>query len=226
MQKEVHIAFLDTFYSLSSNDESERSIAASSLLHHVFFACHKESSTFNKENEEERFDTLLKDGNYALQRLVQGLYSGRASARQGYASCLASFLKLAFYSRPPQTHSDKVWIHCFMGQAPISNKLELSPNEYIREKLRGDAQYNDTSSDGKRMNKKGKKGSEERDYLFGKLFGILAVVRSGILRLDMSISQVSSALNILANYKATWIVLALNNCFSYLHPPDHKKLHL
>ena len=74
--------FMDTFYSLSSNDASERNLAAASLLEHIF--------SFQGKNIDDASGSV-KDGCYALTRLLKGLCSGRASARQGFASCLSSF---------------------------------------------------------------------------------------------------------------------------------------
>ena len=84
-QNNTLIPFMDTFYSLSSNDPSERSIAASSLLSYLFL------SSSSAGSEDVDIDSIVKDGFYALTRLLKGLCSGRASARQGFASCLATF---------------------------------------------------------------------------------------------------------------------------------------
>ena len=72
--------FLDSFYGLSSEDPRERSRAAHTMLQHCLLG--QEANT--------------KDASYALRRILNGLCSGRAAARQGNASALASFLKLAF----------------------------------------------------------------------------------------------------------------------------------
>ena len=184
MQKENYIPFLDTFYALSSNDESQRSFAASSLLHHIFVAPNSASSTLDVDETGNLFDSVLKDGCYALKRLMQGLCSGRASARQGYASCFSTFLKMAFNLMPSKTLSkeNKAWIYHLMEHMVVSGKVDQSPNGFIRGKLLEYCHSKDLSTDKKG---KGKKGSEERDYLFGKLFGILAVVRSCTLRIDI-----------------------------------------
>lgn len=193
MQEENYIPFLDTFYSLSSDDELKRSFAASSLLHHVFLATENASTTLDEDDAKKLFDAVVKDGCYALKRLLQGLCSGRASARQGYASCFSSFLKMAFNLMPPKTLStdkNQAWVFYFMEQ--MGSKANQSPNEFVRERLLECTHSKDIFMDKKGI-KKGRKGSDERDYLFGKLFGILAVVRSSVLRSDIekNINQVS-----------------------------------
>jgi hypothetical protein len=72
--------FLDSFYGISSPDASDRAQAGRVMLHHCLTGP----------------DANSKDASYALKRLMNGLCSGRAAARQGNASALASFLKIAF----------------------------------------------------------------------------------------------------------------------------------
>ncbi|KAL3896264.1 MAG: hypothetical protein SGARI_007219, partial [Bacillariaceae sp.] len=72
--------FMDSFYGLSSSNPAERSQAAQVMLMHCLLG-----PTAN-----------AKDATYALRRLLNGLCSGRAAARQGNASALASFLKIGF----------------------------------------------------------------------------------------------------------------------------------
>lgn len=137
-------AFMDNFYGLSSSDPSERAQAAHAILHHCLIG--SEANT--------------KDAAYALKRLLNGLCSGRAASRQGNASALASFLKVA------------------LAGGQLKEIQQEDSNEdpilgYVRHRL---IKATDPStSQGKR------KGSEERDYQFGRLFGILSVARSGIL---------------------------------------------
>ncbi|KAL3914195.1 MAG: hypothetical protein SGILL_006197, partial [Bacillariaceae sp.] len=111
------------------------------------------------------------DATYGLRRLLNGLCSGRAAARQGNASALASFLKIGF-------RMDKI--------DEIRNEAALKSDDnegdeksgvmYIRDRL---LSATDPSQIAGR-----KKGSEERDYQFGRLFGILSIVRSSILNPD------------------------------------------
>eukprot|EP00536_Pseudo-nitzschia_multiseries_P001193 jgi/Psemu1/180397/e_gw1.14.222.1 len=161
----VENAFLDSFYGLSAADPKDRSRAAQVMLQHCLLGDSANS----------------KDASYAFRRLLNGLCSGRAAARQGNASALASFLKIAF-------HLEK------MGE--VKKETEKSSNDgadsllsYVRERLI-------TATDPQRTDGK-KKGSEERDYQFGRLFGIHGVVRSGILLLpgdDDEVKEVASAL--------------------------------
>ncbi len=176
------IPFMDTFYSLSSNDNQERSVAGSSLLHHLFLSIDadlkRSDDKTDAEKYQKRFDALIKDGCYAFTRLLNGLCSGRASARQGYASCLSSFLKLSFQLGPPKDlyPDGSCWMEHFMQHMDESKDKNMTPLEFVRKQL-----LDHTSSQKKGHSKREKKGSEERDYVFGKLFGILAVARSGIL---------------------------------------------
>mmetsp|Transcript_26163 Transcript_26163/g.39211 ORF Transcript_26163/g.39211 Transcript_26163/m.39211 type:complete len:1332 (-) Transcript_26163:224-4219(-) len=175
------IPFMDTFYSLSSNDHQERNVAGSSLIHHLFLstgADFKINDKLDKEKYQGRFDAIIKDGCYALTRLLNGLCSGRASARQGYASCLSSFLKLSFQMGPPDDlyPGGSCWMDHFMQHMNKSKDQNTTPLEFVRKQL-----LNLTSPETKGHTKLEKKGSEDRDYIFGKLFGILAVARSGIL---------------------------------------------
>jgi DNA polymerase phi len=166
-EKEM-MPFMDTFYSLASNDPSERNFAASSLIHHVF------------SSEEDAFEVTVKDGSYAMTRLLMGMCSGRASARQGMASCLATFFRISFETGP-EDGSGRRWIHCFMEH--MEAKEKESPLTFVRRKL-----IESTSLEapkGKTIMKKSR--ADERDAHFGRLFGILVIARSGILN-DKSIS--------------------------------------
>eukprot|EP00978_Attheya_sp_CCMP212_P008923 scaffold21053_cov42-Attheya_sp.AAC.1 len=158
------IPFLDTFYALASADATERTTAARSLLLH----CFPPLSGVN-----------AKDAAYAFKRLLNGLCSGRASARQGYASTLASFLKFAL----PATKKSS---SCPMDEirreiSGTDEEPESSTTMFVRTQL-----LSITNSPAQQDTKIGgrKKGSEERDYQFGRLFGILAIVRSGTLQVD------------------------------------------
>ena len=71
------LPFLDAFYSLSDENPLVRARAGHSIVRHCF---HTPDGV------------IAKDATYALGRLLDGLCSGRACARQGFAGCLASFL--------------------------------------------------------------------------------------------------------------------------------------
>jgi len=139
--------FMDAFYGLSSSNPAERAQSANVVLHHSLIGP----------------DANLKDSAYALRRLLNGLCSGRAASRQGNASALASFLKVALEGGQLEE---------IKSQDEKKDETE-SLLEYVRQRL---LKATDPSSlQGK------KKGSEERDYHFGRLFGILSIARSGIL---------------------------------------------
>jgi len=123
--------FLDTFYGITDSSAKKRAQAASDMLLYV------------KEGTE--------DAKYALKRLLNGLCSGRASARQGNAAALVSFLKAV------QDSLDDI-----VGD-------ELPPTECLRERLISVTDIADC-----------KKASDERDHQFGRLFGILSFIKSGL----------------------------------------------
>ena len=158
--------FMDTFYSLASNEAKERSFAASSMIKYLFY---------KSEWEETSIDATVKDGSYALTRLMNGLCSGRGSARQGFASCLTTFLKCAF-KMGPENESKERWIDMFVADAGVDTGAE----EFVRNKLKECTNLEGGPAKGKKNTGK-KSRSDERDYRFGRLFGILAIVRSGAL---------------------------------------------
>lgn len=140
------LQFLDTFYGLASSSPAERAQSAHALLNHCLLGPSANSS----------------DAAYAFRRLMNGLCSGRAAARQGYASTLTSFLKIA----------SKTGALKQLQEEDIDSNDESVLN-FVRKQLIKATDPNEIS--GK------KKGSEERDHHFGRLFGILSVVRSGVL---------------------------------------------
>ena len=173
----IPIPFLDTFYALSAENANERAAAAHCLIRHCFPA---------------DSPVQTKDAAYALRRLLSGLCSGRAGARQGYASALSSFLKVAFAT---SGGGELPSIHVIQKEMSISDKCggddddngdamddedassgEDHPAEFVRKLLLAQ-----TTPRSVRGQKAATKGSEERDYIFGRLFGIMAVVRSGTL---------------------------------------------
>ena len=175
------LPFMDAFYSLSSNKPDERSFAANSILNHVFMS----------ENSATNIDAIVQDGDYALTRLFLGLCSGRASARQGYASCLATFIKLAF-QRSPDTNDTicTCWMERFLDYAKKNSKVssDINTSQYLRNQLLFHTSMSSSSSTQK--NNKGARGQEDRDYKFGRLFGILAIARSGSLSIGTNDNEV------------------------------------
>jgi hypothetical protein len=151
--KEAGVPFLDSFYGLSSSNGQERAQSSNALLHYCLIGP----------------DANTKDATYALRRLLNGLCSGRAAARQGNASALAAFLKVAFQQGV---------ILDIQRESLKEGEEETSALTFVRRRLLAATQPGIGEGQGKR------KGSEDRDYHFGRLFGILGVLRSGALSLS------------------------------------------
>ncbi|GKY99995.1 hypothetical protein MPSEU_000953000 [Mayamaea pseudoterrestris] len=139
-------AFFDSFYGLSSSDPRERSQAAKEMLMHCLIGP----------------SANVKDASYALKRLLNGICSGRAAARQGNASGLAMFLKVALAQGTLKE---------IQSNSTDAEEKQMTLLAFVRHKLLLATE----PSVGTR------KGSEDRDYKFGRLFGILGVVKSGVL---------------------------------------------
>mmetsp|Transcript_7497 Transcript_7497/g.16230 ORF Transcript_7497/g.16230 Transcript_7497/m.16230 type:complete len:1444 (-) Transcript_7497:183-4514(-) len=180
--KEI-IPFMDTFYLLSSEESpEERSIAARDLIRHCFLS----GEGINH-----------KDAAYALTRLMNGLCTGRAASRQGFASCLSSFLRVANSSS--LNKGDVSAMDEILKDDDDAKKLkdgmegdDAHHATIVRQKLLATTEFLASEGNNDNNNNKGQpknrsvgkpKGIEERDHVFGRLFGILAVVRSGILGL-------------------------------------------
>jgi len=194
------LPFMDTFYALSSDDPYERSLAASALLRHLFSkgnfkqksSKNDDTNNTNNNNNNDRKVALIQDGHYAFTRLLKGLCSGRAGARQGYASCLATFLELSCTLCPigddddtkETTATTKCWMEYYMENESASGggggRADVSPCEFVRKQLMKHT-VESAPVDNKGGKRKGSGGAEERDRMYGKLFGILAVVKSGTL---------------------------------------------
>ena len=179
--KKEKIPFLDTFWSLAEEDPAVRARAGKDLIVHCFPFAEKTSS-------DDENNLNAKDAAYALRRLLDGLCSGRASARQGFASCLSSFLAAA-QSKPGRSRN-----------AMESTMTEFQENRKESENTKDETVQEPTSfhvwlrwmllestdstaaKDSQQKNRGRKKPSEERDCAFGRLFGILAIIRSGVLQ--------------------------------------------
>jgi DNA polymerase phi len=111
-------------------------------------------------------DANAKDASYALKRLLNGLCSGRAASRQGMASTLSTFLKYAFRLNRMEE---------IRKQNESPEESELTHLAFIRKRLKSATELTGDQKSGR------KKESEERDYQFGQLFGINAVIKSGVL---------------------------------------------
>ena len=196
-KKQAPIPFMDTFFQLSSEEsQNDRSVAARDLIHHCLLDEHGVNH---------------KDAAYALTRLMNGLCTGRAASRQGFASCLSSFLRVVYSpSLNDDDGSSGASLEKILKEDAFSNQFvedmkkdnaPCNPAVIVRHKLLSTTQFLaaeaiTTSSDkGRKKNNYGgkMKDSEKRDHSFGRLFGILAVVRSGILGLNDFPSEVSPA---------------------------------
>ena len=197
------IPFLDTFFQLSSEESpTDRSVAARDLIQHCLL------------NEQ---GVNHKDAAYALTRLMNGMCTGRAASRQGFASCLSSFLRVVYSLSSDDIEGDSSSSSSSSSSSctPLDKILKedasldgtaYSSAMFIRHKLLSSTQFVASESSGDIVGSKGggqkgtkknnygskMKDSEKRDHSFGRLFGILAVVRSGILALDGFPSEVSS----------------------------------
>jgi hypothetical protein len=200
--KQAPIPFMDTFFQLSSEESStDRSIAARDLIQHCLL---------NNEHGVNH-----KDAAYALTRLMNGMCTGRAASRQGFASCLSSFLRVVYSLSSDDIEGDSSSSSSSSSSTPLDKILKedasldgtaYSSAMFIRHKLLSSTQFVASESSGDIVGSKGggqkgtkknnygskMKDSEKRDHSFGRLFGILAVVRSGILALDGFPSEVSS----------------------------------
>ena len=207
-KKQAPIPFMDTFFQLSSEESlNDRSVAARDLIHHCLL---------------DECGVNHKDAAYALTRLMNGLCTGRAASRQGFASCLSSFLRVVY---SPSLNSDDCSSSASLERilkedayskqfVEDSTKEDASCNAavIVRHKLLSTTAVeptNNSNEKGQRKNHYGgkMKETEKRDHSFGRLFGILAVVRSGILGLNDFPSEVSTA----------------NPCLSYLHHSNVEK---
>ena len=184
-QSQDVIPFMDTFYQLSSEDSPTiRSIAARDLIQHCF-------PSLKKDGSDDDDDVNCKDAAYAITRLMNGLCTGRAASRQGFASCLASFMKVGYPYLNEIMKEDT--------STAATGSSNTNPAMIVRNKLLATTDFLTPPSDDKgssNKNKKnrfggGMKGIEARDHAFGRLFGILAIVRSGILSQSDFPSEVS-----------------------------------
>ena len=157
--------FLDAFYGLASLDGRERTRAGQVILHHSLLGSQRAN---------------VSDAAYALKRLLNGLCSGRAAAREGCASTLTLFLQVAqtlgFLTKIQQQER---------SAENNNNNKEEGVLVYLRRRLL-QASSVDVVEPGKGGRGGGgrKKDSEIKDHNWGRLFGILALVRSGILVLE------------------------------------------
>lgn len=182
---ETSIPFMDTFYQLSSEESlDERSIAARDLIQHCFLS---------------EGGVNYKDAAYALSRLMNGLCTGRAASRQGFASCLSSFLRVAHSTR---LDGEGSIMELILKEDSEKFKQDgvVHPAMIVRLKLLATTRFlphevytNGNDKGPKKHGFGGKvKGIEERDHAFGRLFGISAVIRSGIIGTTDFPSEVSS----------------------------------
>ena len=87
------------------------------------------------------------------------------------------------------------------------------PAEFVRKLL-----LVQTTPQSVRGQKAAKKGSEERDYIFGRLFGIMAVVRSGTL-FGADIPAEVSIINLLRSCEYALDIMCSNFLMNIWHLP-------
>jgi DNA polymerase phi len=188
--------FLDSFYGIASLDSSERAASARVMIHHCLLA---------KSSNAVDFSGQMKDASYALRRLLNGLCSGRAAARQGNAAALSSFLKVAasldlikairaeWFSSSKNKFDDK----------SLRESAFQSDLAFVRYALMTvtEPTANESGHGGR-----SRKASEERDLRFGRLFGVSAIARSGIL-LSFSVEDLDETLSVAKHLVADLIEL-------------------
>jgi hypothetical protein len=155
------ITFLDCFWSLAEDDPSVRARAGQDLLIHCFSP---NGTTLN-----------VKDTSYSLRRLLDGLSSPRSSARQGFASCLTLFLQIS------HLHEKNDTLAFILQDLPEVAATFTSVHQSLRLMLLKSTTISVAADNNCSYQIKGKP-SEERDCALGRLVGISAILRSGILK--------------------------------------------
>lgn len=169
------IPFLDCFWSLAEEEPSVRARAGHDLVIHCFSS---NGSTLN-----------VKDASYTLRRLLDGLSSGRACARQGFSSCLTLFLHIAYFN----DKSDA--LELILKELTEDAASYTSIHHRLRLMLLKSTTATAAAANG--TNNIRGKPSEERDCAFGRLFGISAILRSAILKdAPISVSVFFSAIRL------------------------------
>eukprot|EP00548_Thalassiothrix_antarctica_P002998 CAMPEP_0194144876 /NCGR_PEP_ID=MMETSP0152-20130528/13864_1 /TAXON_ID=1049557 /ORGANISM="Thalassiothrix antarctica, Strain L6-D1" /LENGTH=1413 /DNA_ID=CAMNT_0038844891 /DNA_START=70 /DNA_END=4311 /DNA_ORIENTATION=- len=225
--EETESSFLDTFYGLSSESSMERSQAAHMLLDYCLIG-----STAN-----------LKDATYTLRRLLSSLCSGKTAARQGYASTLTSFLKVSHKHGILENIKNSEGgdsILSFVRELLLeSTSTKQCDPEKNGEKKGSEEQDNTKQRDSKKSGKKKgkkkgseepdntkqgdteknvkKKGSEERDNQLGRLFGILSVIRSGILFPKDDTCEIDQIKNVSSGFVSD--LISLYNNYEWMREP-------
>jgi hypothetical protein len=206
--KHQPMPFMDTFYQLSSEESPHlRAIAARDLISHCF--------SFNEEGKSNTTDAA-----YALTRLMNGLCTGRAASRQGFASCLSSFLRVAYEkSNDGSAISGHALMKILEQDAYCKQLIEEGENNsepatVLRQKLLASTQFLHTEKGAKKNGGK-MKGMEERDHAFGRLFGILAVVRSGIFSLKDFPFSVRNGCSVCSKYLFRCCTVVTNEGIRY-----------
>ncbi|CAR28288.1 ZYRO0F00440p [Zygosaccharomyces rouxii] len=93
-----------------------------------------------------------EEWSYVLKRLISGLASGRNSARLGFSLCLSEVVKMA------------------LDKGTLAPQDLSSPDQYL------ELLSNNLSPDAVGKSKKDLKGKDERGILFGKMFGLQAIL--------------------------------------------------
>ena len=94
--------FLDYFWTLASTDQSDRVDAANGIVSFLVAEQAKVRATVEDENipsSSIAFSNCSENLRYALKRLVKGLQSSRAGARQGFSLALVGILQHPAFSK-------------------------------------------------------------------------------------------------------------------------------
>ncbi|GMI54555.1 hypothetical protein ScalyP_jg2663, partial [Parmales sp. scaly parma] len=144
--------FLDAFWKLASDDPSVRSDAAITLIEHCFPTSSSSPSTMGDDDDDDN-DSSSNDAAITKDReyALKRLMKGLCSGRGSARQGFASALQSFITASLPTNTYTSSSLHT----ALISHTLSTTQN---------------SSS----------KGTEERDALFGTLFGLLAIARSSI----------------------------------------------
>lgn len=174
--------FLKCFWDLASTDATTRCDACDTLLEHV-----------ENNNEEGGSNELEK---YAINRLVKGLASSRECARQGFAACLLRLLG-------SRTTADDGKVASVL-EILDSNTKVCRAHVAIRLYKKGNDSYFLLRNTHIQLTGS-IRGAEERDFMFGKLFCYLAIMRSGIIRSDQELSSIIFDRLLVLQERKSWI---------------------
>ncbi|CCH58511.1 hypothetical protein TBLA_0A07210 [Henningerozyma blattae CBS 6284] len=142
----------DVFYRLASDLEEERLQSVVLLV--------KELDELKANNSDENRELVVKEWNYVVNRLINGLASNRKGARLGFSLCLTEVLNLALSQKwknilPPNLTDISSFLHLISDTLSIPSSKQGEPRKLL-------------------------KGKDERGLLFGKLFALQSLLNDPI----------------------------------------------